>query len=143
MEYSQVLVLLLSALKAVRVRRGARALRRDRAARKIVLLLRRQLAQRKVTDLRHKHAWWTVLNDVLAYGAESPSPPSTPKGQIKGDWWRKAKSDDAAGSFKDPLAAGGSGSMKRNSSSEGKLRAVSSSPGELYRGKAPPRGASP
>ena len=62
---AKVLGLVLSAIKAARVRRGARALRREHAARKIVLLLRRQLANRKVNKLRHKNAWWTVLQDSL------------------------------------------------------------------------------
>jgi hypothetical protein len=75
----KVLGLLLSTFKATRVRRGARALRRDRAARRITLLLRRQLAARRVNQLRQKHAWRTLLDDLVLTGDEpEASPLSSP-----------------------------------------------------------------
>ena len=61
----KVIGLVLSAIKAARVRRGAAALRRDRAARKILALLRRAASRNRVSRLAHKHAWSQVLSDNL------------------------------------------------------------------------------
>lgn len=84
---AKLLGLVLSILKSHRVRRGARALRRDRAVRKIVQSLRRLVVHRRVGHLQRKHAWWTLLTDALAVqsptgqrhvadaGGPMPSPP--------------------------------------------------------------------
>ena len=66
---AKVVGLLLSIVKATRVRRRARLLRRDRAARRIVWLMRHVSAQRRVERLTRRHAWWSLLSETFPMGA--------------------------------------------------------------------------
>ena len=61
---AKVIGLVMSAYKAARVRRGALALRRDRAARKIVGLFRRAQVAGQVSRLCQRHAWSTLMSDA-------------------------------------------------------------------------------
>ena len=72
---AKLMILVLSILKADRVRRGARALRRERAVRKIVQWMRRLVAHRRVGKLQRNHAWWSLLSNALKQPPMSPEPP--------------------------------------------------------------------
>jgi len=92
---AKVLGLVLSILKADRVRRGARALRRERACRTIVLAMRRLVVRRRVTRLQAKHAWWRALSDTFARAGGRPSiaPQDTPSPRSptsRADVWQTA-----------------------------------------------------
>ena len=77
---AKLLGLVLSILKADRVRRGARDLRRDRACHRIVYHMRLYVARRRVTRLQHKDAWRQLLTEPLCLlPAISPISVSSPK----------------------------------------------------------------